>query len=86
MPRKYSKLHSKLRDSVSFAALLVLLLRLFRITRTTLGLAQRTNGSVPMDLLVTRQARLHRRWLLPARKDTDIKMFCRVKSCETQET
>lgn len=48
------------------------LLRLLRIAWTALGLAQWTDWSVAMNLLMTRQARLHRRWLLPVGKRTDI--------------
>lgn len=46
------------------AALMFLLLRLLRVARATFGLAQRANRRVAMDLLMTRQARLHGRRLL----------------------
>lgn len=44
----------------------LLLLGLLGVARARLGLAQRADGRVAVDLLVARQARLHRRRLLPA--------------------
>ena len=45
---------------------LVLLLGLLGVAAARLGLAERTDGRVAVDLLVARQTRLHRRRLLPA--------------------
>lgn len=42
------------------------LLGLLGVARAALGLAQRADGRVAVDLLVARQARLHRRRLLSA--------------------
>lgn len=42
------------------------LLGLLGVARAALGLAERADGRVAVDLLVARQARLHRRRLLPA--------------------
>lgn len=46
------------------------LLGLLGVARAALGLAERADGRVAVDLLVARQARLHRRRLLPAHTHT----------------
>lgn len=55
----------KIKKKKRFSTLLFLL-RLLRITRPGFSLAQWTNRSITMDLLMTTQARFHRRRLLPA--------------------
>jgi hypothetical protein len=47
---------------------LILLLRLLGVARSGFSFAQGADRCVAVNLLVTRQASLHRRWLLPNKK------------------